>query len=179
MHLLQAVLRFWQRMQLSTQAAQSTKTERISMMKDKPLELHTTRKIDKLIIHCSATPHHMDIGVEQIDNWHRMRGWSQIGYHFVIRRDGTLEHGRPVKKMGAHVKGYNRYSIGICLVGGVNADMKAENNFTWAQWRRIEQFARLFKVEYPKATIHGHNEFTKYKECPSFDVQEWLNKNNI
>jgi len=146
--------------------------------KDKALEISSSRKIDKLIIHCSATPPHLKVGAKEIDNWHKMRGWSGIGYHFVIRRNGEIEYGRSINKTGAHVKRHNRGSVGVCLVGGVNSDMDAEDNFTSKQWRRLEQFVRLFKTEYSKATVHGHNEFSS-KACPSFDVQEWLIKERI
>ena len=76
------------------------------------------RRIDKVIIHCSDTYHNMDIGVKQIRRWHKKRGFNDVGYHYIIRRDGTLETGRPIEKIGAHCKGQNRHSIGVCFVGG-------------------------------------------------------------
>ena len=83
------------------------------------------REIDKLIVHCTATREGDDsINVEVIDGWHKRRGWSGIGYHFLILIDGTIEHGRPIDKMGAHCKGYNKNSIGISYVGGVEKDGK-------------------------------------------------------
>ena len=131
------------------------------------------RPIDRLFIHCSATTPKMDIGVKEIRKWHTNRGFTDIGYHFVIRRDGIIEDGRDIDKVGAHVAGYNTGSIGICMVGGVDAAMKAEDNFTVEQWRSIRNLLRILKADYPKATIHGHNEFAN-KACPSFDVQKEL-----
>ena len=133
------------------------------------------RDIDTIIIHCSATPPKMDIGASTIDQWHRGRGWDAIGYHYVIRRDGKLEHGRPIQKQGAHAKGHNANSIGICMVGGVKAGDTdtAEDNFTAAQWVALEWLVSVLEGFEPK--IIGHNEVSE-KACPSFNVQEWLNR---
>ena len=84
------------------------------------------RKVNLLVIHCAATKPNMDIGRDEIDSWHKARGWSGIGYHYVIRRDGRIESGRPVEQAGAHASGYNANSIGICLVGGINHNGKPE-----------------------------------------------------
>ncbi len=127
------------------------------------------RKIDKVILHCSATPPKMDIGVKDIDRWHKEKGWSGIGYHYVIKRDGSIEDGRPIEKTGAHVRGHNTGSIGICIVGGVDEYMEAEENFTDEQWRSLRNLLKICKADYKRATIHGHNEFS-HKACPSFDV---------
>jgi N-acetylmuramoyl-L-alanine amidase len=126
------------------------------------------RKIDKIIIHCSATPPSMDIDAKEIDRWHRNKGWSQIGYHFVIKRDGEIQDGRPLELIGAHVKGYNTGSIGICLVGGVEEGnvSHAQDNFTDKQWRSLRNLLKICKADYKKATIHGHNEYAN-KACPS------------
>lgn len=137
--------------------------------------LETNRPIDKLIIHCAATKPDMDIGVKEIRGWHvDGNGWKDIGYHHVIRRDGTLETGRPLDQVGAHCQGQNTGSIGVCLVGGIDAKGKPEKNFTEAQWSKLRHYVMVFKAEYPDATIHGHNEYDKGKACPSFDVRKWL-----
>ena len=101
---------------------------------------------DTIIVHCSATPQNMDIGVEEIRRWHtdpkpRGKGWSDIGYHYVIRRSGVVEAGRDWKRMGAHARGHNRTSIGICLVGGNDAEdrRRAEANYTRQQYRSLEK----------------------------------------
>lgn len=138
----------------------------------------TGRKIDKLIIHCAATKPDMDIGVKEITVWHKERGFNTIGYHHVIRLSGTIEDGRDINQIGAHVAGQNTGSIGVCLVGGIDDTGKPEANFTQEQWKTLEHYAREFKAEYPNATIHGHNEFAQ-KACPSFDVQKWLKDNGI
>lgn len=134
----------------------------------------TKRRIDRIIIHCSATKPSMDIGVKEIRRWHTNKGWSDIGYHLVIRRDGTLELGRKMQRMGAHTKGFNYGSIGLCLVGGVNEKMKAEDNFTDNQWRTLRHTLRMLKMDYPLADIKGHNDFNPMKACPCFDVNEEL-----
>ena len=138
------------------------------------------RPINKIIIHCTATPPDMDIGLAEVRKWHtdpkpKGNGWRDVGYHFIIRRNGVVEIGRPVEEIGAHVAGHNKDSIGIALVGGVDGHGKPDANFTEAQWANLERFARVLQREHPKATIHGHNEFAA-KACPSFDVQEWLKK---
>jgi N-acetylmuramoyl-L-alanine amidase len=139
------------------------------------------RKIDKVIIHCSATKPSMDIGAEVIRGWHLKRGWKDIGYHFVIKRNGEIEDGRPLEQVGAHVSGYNTGSIGICLVGGVsekNVNI-AEDNFTELQWRSLRNLLKIIKADYRNATIHGHNEFSPQKACPSFNVQYELNNGRL
>jgi N-acetyl-anhydromuramyl-L-alanine amidase AmpD len=132
----------------------------------------TRRKIDKIILHCSATPPRRDIGVEDIRRWHRARGWTDIGYHYVIRRDGTLETGREEGKIGAHVRGFNHGSLGVCLVGGLSAEAQPLYNFTDAQMVRARALVRDLTSRHAGATVHGHNEFAD-KACPCFDVKLW------
>lgn len=137
------------------------------------------RTINRLFVHCSATKPTQDIGAKEIREWHvKGCGWKDIGYHFVIRRNGVVEDGRPVEQVGAHVAGHNANSIGICLVGGIDATGKPEANFTPEQWKALPRLLRVLKAQYPKATIHGHNEFAA-KACPSFDVQKWLKENPV
>ena len=138
-----------------------------------------TRKETKLIIiHCAATPPNMDIGRKEINEWHVNKGWSGIGYHFVIRRNGKVETGRAVEEIGAHAEGYNSVSVGVCLVGGVNDKKIPEANFTPAQWDALTDLLKKLKEKYPKAKIIGHNEVAK-KACPSFNVQKWLTTVNF
>ena len=133
------------------------------------------RHIDRIIIHCSATPPDMDIGVKEIDEWHKARGWSGIGYHYVIRRIGFLEYGRNLNRIGAHVKGKNRGSVGICLVGGHHShrdDLPSEH-YTEHQLNMLVQVVRGLKITLPGLiTVHGHNEFSS-KACPGFQVPKW------
>lgn len=132
-------------------------------------------RTDFIAVHCSATKPSQDIGRADIDRWHRAQGWNGIGYHYVIRRDGTLEVGRPLEAVGSHVQGYNEVSVGICLAGGVAEDGKtSEDNFTPAQKNTLAKAVRILLNEYPKATVQGHRDFPKVaKACPSFDVKKW------
>lgn len=128
------------------------------------------RKIDKIIIHCSATPEGRDVTVADIDRWHRLRGFRCIGYHYVIYRDGTVAAGRPEEQTGAHCKGQNAHSIGVCYVGGVAADgLTPKDTRTAAQRASLDRLVAALRAKYPGATVHGHNEFAN-KACPSFVV---------
>lgn len=132
-----------------------------------------------LAVHCSATPPSMDIGANEIDRWHRARGFLKIGYHFVVRRDGTVEFGRPTNEVGAHIEDFNSESIGICLIGGVDASklQKPENNFTPAQMESLRLLLLSLVKLYPDAVIQGHRDFPGVtKACPSFDVKAWAKK---
>lgn len=127
------------------------------------------RTITDIIIHCAATPPEMDIGAEEIDQWHRERGWNGIGYHFVIRRSGLVEEGRRVEDIGAHVRGHNGHSIGICLIGG-----KDQFDFTMTQMESLNTLINSLLRDYPNATISGHNDFDAGKACPRFNVREYF-----
>ena len=131
------------------------------------------RDINKVIIHCSATPEGRDISLDTIRQWHIKRGWSDIGYHYVILINGTIQEGRPVERAGAHCKGHNANSIGVCYVGGVDQDMKPKDTRTPAQKIAMQKLLFELTDRYKGATIHGHNEFSS-KACPSFDVQTEL-----
>lgn len=136
------------------------------------------RKINKIIIHCSATKEGRDIKTDTIKSWHmKGRGWSDIGYHFVIELDGTIKQGRNVEKIGAHTKGENTNSIGVCYVGGVDDMNKAKDTRTEAQKESMIELIESLKSEYKTATIHGHNEYAN-KACPSFDVKKEFGKYN-
>jgi N-acetylmuramoyl-L-alanine amidase len=131
---------------------------------------------DYLVVHCSATGN-QKVTAADIDRWHRKQGWVCLGYHFVIQRDGTLEEGRKEEAIGAHVAGHNHNSIGICMVGGVDANdpTKAKNNFTEEQFKTLELLLKHLKAKYPKAVIQGHRDFPNVKKaCPSFSVADWL-----
>lgn len=135
------------------------------------------REIKQIIVHCSATPPDMLIGANEIRAWHtapppKGRGWKDIGYHYVIRRNGEIDHGRDENVVGAHCEGHNQNSIGICLVGGIDKNGKAENNFLPEQFATLVNIIKAIQGDWPNATLHGHREFST-KECPSFDVQEW------
>jgi N-acetylmuramoyl-L-alanine amidase len=139
----------------------------------------TRAKTEFIAIHCSATGPEQDIGAADIDRWHRKQGWACIGYHFVIRRDGTLEEGRQQETIGAHVEGFNSVALGICMAGGVDANdiTKAVDNFTDEQWATLKRLLAFLKPKYPGVVIQGHRDFPNvHKACPSFDVKTWLKK---
>lgn len=138
------------------------------------------RHINEIIIHCSATPPNMDIGVDNIREWHvKGNGWKDVGYHYVIRRSGFIEMGRSVVQVGAHCLGSNASSIGICLVGGVSFNGKPQDNFTHEQYSALAALLKRLLSEHPAITfITGHNEHSK-KDCPCFDVSEFLKKAGI
>ena len=138
------------------------------------------RKINWLVIHTAATRPSMDIGRKEIDSWHRQRGFDGIGYHYVIRRDGRVEKGRPDARVGAHVAGHNRDSIGICLVGGVSENLVPENNYTEAQWKALEELLHKLAQKYPEAYVRGHRDFPGVsKACPCFDAEPWAAKHGF
>lgn len=128
------------------------------------------RPINLLVVHCSATPPDMDIGVNEIRDWHKQRGWKDVGYHYIIRRDGTIETGRPENMSGAHAVGYNFASIGICLVGGYGfAD------FTYSQYSALKGLVSELLQSYPDAECLGHRDIPGVKkDCPCFDVKAFF-----
>lgn len=137
-------------------------------------------KTDFIVVHCSASAPSVNADAAMIDRWHRQQGWQCIGYHFVIKRDGTVEEGREVDKIGAHVADWNTVSVGICLSGGVDAAQKPEDNFTLAQFAALEKLLKELKIKYPSAVIQGHRDFPKVaKACPSFDVRAWLKTTTV
>lgn len=133
---------------------------------------------DAIFVHCSATKPSQDIGVDTIRMWHKQQGWLDVGYHFVIKRDGTVESGRPVDVVGSHVKDWNSRSVGVCLVGGIDANGKFEANFTPAQMNALRNKLAELKVLYPQADIKAHHDVAP-KACPSFDLQRWLSTNEL
>lgn len=143
-----------------------------------------TRKVDQIILHCTATPEGEDYTVEQVRQMHLARGFSDIGYHYLIYRDGTVHAGRPEAIAGAHCTGHNTRSIGVCYVGGCpprttpDWERKGKDTRTPAQEAALVRMVRGLLERYPKATVHGHNEFAN-KACPSFNVKTWLTKVGI
>ena len=134
------------------------------------------REIDLIVVHCSATCEGKHYDVDEIRRWHvEGRGWSDIGYHYVVYLDGTIHKGRPVRRAGAHVKGLNKNSIGVCYIGGVSnikdkrGKFPAKDTRTPQQKKALEEFLCELKLKYPKAVIRGHRDFAK-KACPSYDA---------
>lgn len=136
------------------------------------------RPIKSIVVHCSATPNGQEFTREDIDSWHKQRGWKKIGYHFVIELDGSIRIGRPVEEIGAHVQGYNSKTIGICMIG--------TDKFTQAQWQSLATLHDDLGSRFPDAQWFGHRDFSPdqdgdgyiepwewVKTCPGFDVRAW------
>lgn len=144
------------------------------------------REIKNIIIHCSATPEGQDMKVWQIEKLHKERGFRKIGYHYVVYRDGSILKGRPDEEPGAHCKGHNADSIGVCYIGGLDKTGKrAKDTRTESQKEALLKLLRVLKERYPKAVISGHRDFSPdlngdgeitpnefMKECPCFDARK-------
>lgn len=129
------------------------------------------RKIDKIILHSSATPDGREHTVADIEGWHKARGFAKIGYHYVLYLDGSVHKGRNETEVGSHCLGFNTNSIGVCYVGGTDAAGKPKDTRTAAQKASLLKLVAELKVKYPSASVHGHKEFAA-KACPSFDVKK-------
>lgn len=131
------------------------------------------RTITEIIVHCSATPEGKDYTVADIRRWHKAQGWSDIGYHYVIYRNGHVEPGRDVDMIGAHCVNHNAKSIGICYIGGITNDgkKKAKDTRTLAQKAALLNILTELRQLYPRAKIYGHHDFERAKDCPSFDAR--------
>ena len=125
-----------------------------------------------LVVHCSDTDNNLNLNALDIHKMHLKFGWDGIGYHKIICRSGKIENGRPEYWVGAHVKGKNKISLGVCLIG--------RNNFNDLQFSALENVLRLWKLYYPKAKIVGHRDTGNTKKtCPNFDVQSWCKEKNL
>ena len=144
----------------------------------------SSRRVDEIILHCTATPEGEDYTVAQIRQMHLARGFSDVGYHFIIGRDGKVHAGRPEAIAGAHCTGHNTRSIGVSLVGGCpprttsDWNKKSKDTRTPAQEAALVKIVKELRGRYPGATVHGHNEFAN-KACPSFNVKTWLTQVGI
>ena len=151
----------------------------------KPLD---HKKVAYLIVHCTASPEGLDLDAKAIDRMHRNRGFSMIGYHYLIKLDGTIEEGRPLDKQGAHVRGYNDESIGIAYVGGLDSARKAKDTRTELQQVAMVNLLEALVKKFPKAKIVGHRDLSPdldgdgvvekhewMKQCPCFSAIEEYN----
>lgn len=138
------------------------------------------REIKYIVIHCSATKADPKIDLETIRGWHvNERHWKDIGYHYVIKTDGTLQKGRAENRVGAHVHGYNQESIGICYVGGFDNDGTPDDTRTPKQVATMTDLVRSLLIDYPGAEVLGHHDFPMVnKACPCFDVRKWWSEAN-
>ena len=128
------------------------------------------RDINKIIIHCSATREGQKFSVDTIRSWHTDKGWSDIGYHYVVHLDGSISYGRSIERIGAHTRGHNTGSIGICYIGGVESDGKTpKDTRTLEQKESLLDLIRTLKKLNSNATVHSHRDFAA-KACPSYDA---------
>ena len=123
-----------------------------------------------IVIHCSDVPPGVRSSAKDIDGWHKDKGWKGIGYHFVVRRDGTVETGRRLEEIGAHCVGHNKYSIGICYEGGQDAAGRHVDTRTPAQVTALRELVERMHAYFPKAVILGHRDLNPTKDCPCFDA---------
>lgn len=149
-----------------------------AVLPDKSIVKKSKRVINEIIVHCTATPEGQDVTVNSIRQGHLRRGFSDIGYHYVIYRDGSIHDGRNVNISGAHCKGHNQHSIGVCYVGGLEnipnvpyEKLPPKDTRTAAQKNSLLKLLKELKALYPKATIHGHYEYAN-KACPCFEPKE-------
>lgn len=130
-----------------------------------------------IIVHGAFTPPSMDIGVDEIRRWHKEDNlWDDIGYHYVIRRDGRLERGRDLEMAGIHTRRFNGVSVGICLVGGKSEDKSVTGgvpNYTPEQYDTLAALCAKLQKRYPEAVVCGHRDCDENRTCPYFDVQTW------
>ena len=130
------------------------------------------KEVKYLVVHCTATRLSQRVSVEDIDRWHKAQGWSGIGYHWYVDRDGHIFPGRSEREAGAHVKGYNHCSIGICYEGGLDEQGNSADTRTPAQKAALLFIIKDLKQSYPHAVVLGHRDFPGvHKDCPCFDAK--------
>ena len=130
------------------------------------------RSVSLIIIHCSATRICQQVTVKDIDRWHRQQGFDRIGYHFYITVDGTIWVGRPLNQVGAHCKGYNAHSIGICYEGGLDEDGRSCDTRTLKQKAALVALLNKLRETFPNMSIVGHNDLNPHKSCPCFNARK-------
>ena len=135
------------------------------------IEAPKTREINLIVVHCTATKSWMDVRADDVDRWHRQRGFLGIGYHFLITLDGDIEVGRPLAQVGAHCRGHNAHSVGVAYVGGLDAKGCAADTRTDAQKQALTALLQRLRQLFPQAEIAPHSRFAA-KACPCFDVDK-------
>lgn len=127
-----------------------------------------------IAVHCSASKPNQKVDASVIARWHREKGFLKIGYHFVILPDGTIQKGRELSEVGAHVQGYNSQSVGICMVGGLDPQGKPADTYTPIQKKELAGLIKSLLIQFPNAAVQGHRDFPHVaKDCPCFDVKAW------
>lgn len=127
------------------------------------------RKINLIVVHCTATPEGRDVTVNDVRRWHLQRGFKDVGYHYLVRLDGSIEAGRCLEEPGAHCRGHNRESIGVCYVGGCDTNFRPKATRTPQQRQALVLLLRELKNKFPGVKIAGHRDYAA-KACPSFDA---------
>lgn len=125
------------------------------------------RKITKIVIHCSDSPDDKDFNVDDIRQWHKKRGWNDVGYHFVITRSGELQLGRDIEIIGAHTRGYNSNSIGICWVGSKLISLEAYSTLVQICLKLLDKYNLSCE------NILGHSELNPHKTCPNLNMEKF------
>ncbi|MBR3619724.1 MAG: N-acetylmuramoyl-L-alanine amidase [Bacteroidaceae bacterium] len=128
------------------------------------------RRITLIVLHCDGIMPHQHNTIRKIDAYHKSKGWKGVGYHVYVQRDGTVEYGRPIEVVGAQVAGHNRYSIGICYEGGLDAAGEAADTRTPEQVETLRSLVEQMHERFPKALIVGHHDLDPRKPCPCFDA---------
>ena len=134
------------------------------------------RRIDAIVVHCTASKPDVDLTAQDVRTMHKRQGWSDIGYHYLIRLDGRIELGRDVDIIGAHVEGHNAHTIGVCYVGGLDKNGKPYDTRTENQKASLLSLLMMLRKTYPKAVIKGHRDYPNVKKaCPCFNaIQEYI-----
>lgn len=133
---------------------------------------------EAIFVHCSATKPSMNWGVREVRQSHKERGFLDVGYHYIIKRDGTVEAGRDEDAIGSHAKGHNYNSVGVCLIGGVDDRMKPEANFTPQQMTALRSLLTTLLAKYPGSVLMAHHQVAP-KACPSFALKRWWENNEL
>lgn len=129
------------------------------------------RPIDLIVVHCTATPAGRPVSLQDVDRWHRERGFDGIGYHYLVGLDGSVYQGRPESRPGAHCRGYNSHSLGVCYVGGLDKDGRPADTRTATQRQALTRLLRELRGRYPRAVIRSHRDLAP-KACPCFDATQ-------
>jgi N-acetyl-anhydromuramyl-L-alanine amidase AmpD len=143
--------------------------------------------IKRIVVHCTATREGQDVSAATIKGWHLKQGWSDIGYHYVVRLDGRIEKGRPDTAIGSHVRGWNKGSIAIVYVGGLDSNGKAKDTRTAAQKKGLKEIINRMSALHKNPPVMGHRDLSPDKDgdgvveknewlkmCPCFDVRDWI-----
>ena len=146
------------------------------LLADKISVKKSRRRIDAIVVHCTASKPDVDLTAQDVRTMHKRQGWSDIGYHYLIRLDGRIELGRDVDIIGAHVEGHNAHTIGVCYVGGLDRNGKPYDTRTENQKASLLSLLMMLRKTYPKAVIKGHRDYPNVKKaCPCFNaIQEYI-----